>query len=167
MFHLFKLEFKTWSTKQVTWDQNDQQKMFDHVESPNINDYTPDKSQVNAVSVNPSSDDLFETVVYHKSAPTEPKKPIAPEQPAKSNKPVEPSKSNQPETKTRQTPKQVSPKAPTKQQETKRQSPVQQKKTKKQALPQTGNEQSAAVSALGLLGLTTGLSLGLKKRKRS
>lgn len=159
-------------TKQVTWDQTDQQKTFDQVTSPNINDYTPDKLQVNAVSVNPQSDDLFETVIYHKSAPTEPEQPAEPEQPVTPDQPstptnpsksAEPSKPAQSKKKTPQTPDKSTPTTPAK----KQQSSVQQKQTKKKSLPQTGSEQATTVSALGLLGLSAGLGLGFKKRKHS
>lgn len=168
-------------TKQVAWDQNDQQKMFDQVNSPNINDYTPDKLQVNAVSVDPQSDDLFETVVYHKSTPAKPEQPNKPTEPAQPekpdqsvtpdehskltnpSKPAEPSKPAQPANETPQTPKKSTPATSAK----KQRSSVQQKQIKKQSLPQTGNEQSTTASALGLLGLTAGFGLGFKKRKRS
>lgn len=168
-------------TKQVVWDQNDQQKMFDQVNSPNINDYTPDKLQVNAVSVDPQSDDLFETVVYHKSTPAKPEQPnnptepaqpekpsqsVTPDQPSTPTNPSKPAKPNTPaqlKKETPQTPEKSTPTTPAK----KQQSSVQQKQTKKQSLPQTGNEQSTAASTLGLLGLTAGFGLGFKKRKRS
>ena len=159
-------------TKQVAWDQTDQQKTFDQVTSPNINDYTPDKLQVNAVSVNPQSDDLFETVVYHKSTPAKPEQPAEPEQPVtpdqpstptNPNKSAEPSKPAQSKKKTPQTPDKSTLTTPAK----KRQSSVQQKQTKKKSLPQTGSEQATTVSALGLLGLSAGLGLGFKKRKHS
>lgn len=167
-------------TDKVTWDQNDQQKTFNQVDSPSIDDYTPNKSQVDAVSVNPQSDDLFETVVYHKSTPAEPDQPSKPNKPAQPekpsqpvtpdqhskltnpSKPVEPDKSNQPEKETPQTPEKSTPAVHAKKQQT-----TKQEQAKKQSLPQTGNEQSTTTSALGLLGLTAGFGLGLKKRKHS
>lgn len=168
-------------TKQIVWDQNDQQKTFDLVNSPNINDYTPDKLQVNAVSVDPQSDDLFETVVYHKSTPAKPEQPnkptestqpekpgqsVTPDQRSKPTNPsklTEPSKPAQSKKETPRTPEKSAPATPTK----KQQSSVQQKQIKKQSLPQTGNEQSTTTSALGLLGLTAGFGLGFKKCKRN
>lgn len=168
-------------TKQIVWDQNDQQKTFDLVNSPNINDYTPDKLQVNAVSVDPQSDDLFETVVYHKSTPAKPEQPnkptestqpekpgqsVTPDQRSKPTNPsklAEPSKPAQSKKETPRTPEKSAPATPTK----KQQSSVQQKQIKKRSLPQTGNEQSTTASALGLLGLTAGFGLGFKKRKHS
>lgn len=154
-------------TKQVTWDQNDQQKTFDQVNSPNIDNYTPDKLKVDAVNVNLQSNDLFETVVYHKSAPTKPEqpdKPVEPEQPVISKQPAvstntskstEPNQPNQPEN------------VSNTEWSTAKQSVVHQTQTKKKSLPQTGNEQTTTVSALGLLGLTAGLGFGFKKRKHS
>lgn len=136
-------------TDKITWDNWTPDKgEFDAVESPEIDGYTPDIKVVDGVVVTADSDDLDKVVTYNKNKviiPDIPEK--TPEVPATEvNKVVETPKT---EEKTVFKPVVFN---------------MAKKKDIAQRLPQTGNKNSIALSALGFIGLTTGLGFAMRRK---
>lgn len=153
---------------------------FASVTSPEITGYTADKPSIASQSVTENSHDLEFTVTYTAVQqpvtpvqPTTPTTPTTPEQPAtpttpetpttptQNVTPAQPTESSQPVTpttssKTETTPVENNAKATT---EKKAAAP-------QQKLPQTGNEDSAALLGLGLTSLIGLFGLGKRRKKQ-